>query len=381
MTTEPASPSGPVDPAPAQQTAYRDTAPDAAGTPDGDAPAVGTDPRADGAAPDSAAPDGTAEEATSFEAAADAYIGPVAAINGATGEAVGCSVPPEGLPPQPEPVRPGDPEFREPSDVEREAALQLPPDSLLWAVDRHFAPVEGEPPPSWALPGYWSTDDDRALAAWYPNDGYRPSPDALGWPEPADGVDAAVRTIATGYDEPELLPFTLADAVVAVFVDPDGEPAPTEAPDGVPAVAVLAVPDPEAGAELPPFAVSGVRALVERIPEGHDVLYLSSTAPVAQRVTTASLRAVFPVLEELSEERGPGWDTPYTPPSAAPEEEEFALAPAARPSLTSSDGPTYRAAADEAADVDEDRGDDGTTAGSDAADGDDTGQAAGSSGS
>ncbi|WP_103503009.1 type VII secretion system-associated protein [Streptomyces sp. SM14] len=271
---------------------------------------------------------------------ADAFVGPVAVVDGETGAALGCSAPPGALEPQPEPVRPGEPDFREPTDAERQAAEQLPPGSLLWAIDRHFAPVEGEPPPVWALAGHWFTGEDQEVAGWVPNADHRPSPDTLGWPAPADGVDAAVRTIATGYDEPELLPFALADAVVAVFIDPDGEPAPTEAPDGTPAVAVLPVPDAEQAPELPPFAVTGVPALLDHIPDGHDVLFLSSTAPVAQRVATDSLRSVLGVLEERPEHRAPGWDTPYpTGPRAVGGTADEALPPAPRPA-TATDGPS-----------------------------------------
>lgn len=122
-----------------------------------------------------------------------------------------------------------------PDDV-REAA-RLAPDHWLGAVDPGW---RGEgPPPRWAVIGEWRSGASGEVEEWLPNDGYRPSPSALGWPEPTDPVDAAVQLAVTGYGPEEDAVRALASARVTVLRAPGGEPLVVAGPDGSPALPVF----------------------------------------------------------------------------------------------------------------------------------------------
>ncbi len=44
------------------------------------------------------------------------------------------------------------------------------------------------------------------IEEWRANEDYRPSPTALGWPEPTDDVDEAVQRASTGYGPVDEVP-------------------------------------------------------------------------------------------------------------------------------------------------------------------------------
>ncbi|MFD8380773.1 hypothetical protein ACFV2X_19855 [Streptomyces sp. NPDC059679] len=105
----------------------------------------------------------------------------------------------------------------------------------------------------------------------------------------------------------------LADAEVAVCLDEEGGLAVTEASDGTSAVPVFsASPEPEEG-KLPPHEVMSVPDLLDRMPEGKEVLFLSSSAPVAQLVEVSVVRSSKADLERFEAAggggSGPGEDT------------------------------------------------------------------------
>jgi hypothetical protein len=173
-------------------------------------------------------------------------------------------------------------------DSIREAA-RLAPDHWLGMVDPAWS-GEGAPP-SWAVVGQWRSSPAGEIVEWRDNEEYRPSPSALGWPEPADEVDAAVQLAATGYGPGEAVTEALAALPeVAVFVTPQGDPLPATAPDGAtPVVPVFTSPGYLHAAGRLAYALMSVRDLADRIPAGH-VIYLNPSAPVSMTVDTTLLR-------------------------------------------------------------------------------------------
>ncbi|WP_446041411.1 type VII secretion system-associated protein [Streptomyces sp. SID1121] len=179
--------------------------------------------------------------------------------------------------------------FREPPE-EYVKAARVAPDHWLSVIDRHWNGDEDEPPPPWASLGRWRSDEKGEIVEWEANTEYRPSPDAYGWAPPISPVDAAVQLVATGYASEELFALMLADAEVAVCVDETGALALTNAQDGTTAVPVFSPSPNLAEDKLPPHEVMSIPTLLKRLPEGNEVLFLSSSAPVGQLVTATTLR-------------------------------------------------------------------------------------------
>ncbi|MGK3940454.1 type VII secretion system-associated protein [Streptomyces caeruleatus] len=173
-------------------------------------------------------------------------------------------------------------------DEIREAA-KLAPDHWLGMVDPTW---NGEgPPPAWAVVGQWRSGLDGEIVEWQDNEEYRPSPKALGWPEPADDVDAAVQLAATGYGPGEDVTRALAElSEAAVFVTPGGDPLPATAPDGeTPVVPLFTSPVYLHTSGRLAFELMPVSDVLDRLPEGH-LLYLNPSAPVSMTVETDALR-------------------------------------------------------------------------------------------
>jgi hypothetical protein len=191
--------------------------------------------------------------------------------------------------------------FRDPPE-DYVAAARVAPNHWLSVIDRHWHGDEGEPSPSWASLGRWRSDENGEIVEWEQNTEYRPSPDAYGWAPPVSPVDAAVQLVATGYASEEMFALMLADAEVAVCVDENGGLAVSDAQDGTDAVPVFS-PSPELDdAKLPPHEVMSMPHLLERLPEGKEVLFLSSSAPVGQLVTVSVLRESRAELERYEAE-------------------------------------------------------------------------------
>ncbi|HEY5833947.1 type VII secretion system-associated protein [Streptomyces sp.] len=182
----------------------------------------------------------------------------------------------------------------------RSDEIPVPPEPILTAArtapDHWFYLADpswrgANPPPSWALLGRWRSDDAGEIVEWEENEAYRPSPEALGWPEPADAVDTAVQRAATGYGPVEEVPRLLALAELVVLLGPDGEPAVTTAPDDTPAVAVFTGSPDLDDVEPPDHETMSAADLLSRLPEDTDqLLYLSPTAPVSMAVAVSDLR-------------------------------------------------------------------------------------------
>ncbi|GAA4622898.1 hypothetical protein GCM10023196_016930 [Actinoallomurus vinaceus] len=187
-------------------------------------------------------------------------------------------------------------------DSIREAA-RLAPDHWLGMVDPAWN--EDAEPPSWAVIGQWRSSPEGEIVEWRDNEDYRPSPSALGWPEPIDDVDEAVQLAATGYGPGEAVVEALAALPeAAVFVTPEGDPLPATAPDGrTRVVPVFTSPAYLQAAGRLAFEVMGVGELADRLPAGH-VLYLNPSAPVSMTVDTGMLLAALEQTGADADEAG-----------------------------------------------------------------------------
>ncbi|WP_433174877.1 type VII secretion system-associated protein [Actinoallomurus sp. CA-150999] len=172
-------------------------------------------------------------------------------------------------------------------DSIREAA-RVAPDHWIGTVDPTWS--GGGEPPAWAVVGQWRSSEEGEIVEWRDNEEYRPSPSALGWPEPTDDVDAAVQLAVTGYGPGEAVTEALAAMPeVAVFITPEGDPLPATAPDATTRVIpVFTSPLYLHTAGRLAFELMSVRALVDRLPEDH-VLYLNPSALVGMTVDTGML--------------------------------------------------------------------------------------------
>lgn len=187
-------------------------------------------------------------------------------------------------------------------DEIKEAAL-LAPDHWLGMVDAAWS-GEGEPP-NWALVGQWRSGLDGEIEEWRPNEEYRPSPQALGWPAPTDPVDEAVQLAATGYGPGEAVSRALAVSEVAVLLGPGGGPLSATSPDGAAVVPVFTSPTYLHAAGRFGYELKPVSEVVDRIPEGH-VLYLNPSGPVGMTVEADALRRAVEAAARTVEGAEPG---------------------------------------------------------------------------
>ncbi|MEK8171951.1 hypothetical protein NKH77_29010 [Streptomyces sp. M19] len=105
-------------------------------------------------------------------------------------------------------------------------------------------------------------------------------------------ADAAAQLAATGYGPPEAVADALLDAgEVAVCVGEDGRPVLTETPEGTRAVSVFTASPRLDADRLPPHVMMPVPELLDQVPRERDLVFLSSSAPVALLVPVDGLRA------------------------------------------------------------------------------------------
>ncbi|MFD9053189.1 type VII secretion system-associated protein [Streptomyces zaomyceticus] len=170
------------------------------------------------------------------------------------------------------------------------AAARAAPDHWFFMPDPHWK--EAGVPPRWAVLGRWRSDESGTIVEWEDNEEYRPSPEALGWPEPHDPVDAAAQLAATGYGPEADVWHALTEASELVVVTgADGEPQVSVMPEGERAVAVF-TPSPLLPREaLPSHLLLSVFELLDRLPKDTDrLLYLSPTAPAVVLMEADVLR-------------------------------------------------------------------------------------------
>ncbi|MEK8145811.1 type VII secretion system-associated protein [Streptomyces sp. M10(2022)] len=177
-------------------------------------------------------------------------------------------------------------------------AAKLAPDHWLSFTDPTW---QGEgPPPAWAVVGQWRSDPDGEIVEWQDNEEYRPSPEAYGWPEPTDAVDAAIQLATTGYGSAEDVTSALAKAEVAVLVTSSGAPVSASAPDGTPVVPIFTSQYYLHLAGRLGFEQVKFSALLGRLPEGHS-LCINSSAPVSMVMTTDGLDEIAAAAEAVDE--------------------------------------------------------------------------------
>ncbi|MGX1267324.1 type VII secretion system-associated protein [Streptomyces phaeoluteigriseus] len=175
-----------------------------------------------------------------------------------------------------------------PDDI-REAG-RLAPDHWLVAVDPTWSGAGS--PPEWAMTGRWRSGLDGEIVAWEDNPAYRPSPQALGWPEPEDDVDRAVQLASTGYGPGEAVPAALVGREVAVLTAPGGGLLSAVASEGTPVVPVFTSSVFLHAAGRFAFELVGVEDLLARVPVGH-VLYLNPSAAVSMLLDPDAVREVL----------------------------------------------------------------------------------------
>ncbi|MFJ9409141.1 type VII secretion system-associated protein [Streptomyces sp. NPDC101393] len=191
----------------------------------------------------------------------------------------------DGMPPVPDHVR---------------EAARSAPEHWLGLIDPTWS-GDG-PPPVWALVGQWRSDLEGEVVEWRENEDYRPSPAALGWPDPKDPVDAALQLAATGYGPADAVTRELAGAEVAVFIAPGGALLSAMAPDDETAIVpVFTSPDYLHVAGRLSFQTVRAAELLDRLPEDH-VVYLNASGPVSMTVEPGSLREAVEAAAAVNEE-------------------------------------------------------------------------------
>ncbi|HEX5496052.1 MAG TPA: type VII secretion system-associated protein [Mycobacteriales bacterium] len=96
------------------------------------------------------------------------------------------------------------------------ARARAQPNTWFYAVDPAFDP-DGEVPP-WAIMGAWQVDDGGEIGGdFVDNPDYRPSPQALGLPEPTNELERVLQLAATGHAPDVELLGALLDTELLLF--------------------------------------------------------------------------------------------------------------------------------------------------------------------
>ncbi len=99
---------------------------------------------------------------------------------------------------------------------EMRANARANPNSWLYVVDEAFDPNGNVPP--WAVIGAYPVNaDGEIIDDFHFNDQYRPSPQALGFPEPSSNLEYLLQLIHTQHRPPEDLAPAVLDAELFVF--------------------------------------------------------------------------------------------------------------------------------------------------------------------
>ena len=100
--------------------------------------------------------------------------------------------------------------------AEMRANARKNPNSWLYVIDEAFDP-NGQVP-SWAVVGAYPVNDGGEIVAdFHPNEQYRPSPQALGFPEPRTALERMLQLVRTKHRPPEDLPAVILDATLFVY--------------------------------------------------------------------------------------------------------------------------------------------------------------------
>lgn len=108
--------------------------------------------------------------------------------------------------------RPDQPEIT----PEMRANARKNPNSWLYVIDEAFDPA-GQVP-SWAVVGAYPVNDGGIIVPdFHPNESYRPSPKALGFPEPRTALERMLQLVRTRHRPAEDLPPVILDSTLFVY--------------------------------------------------------------------------------------------------------------------------------------------------------------------
>lgn len=101
------------------------------------------------------------------------------------------------------------------------ASARANPNSWLYVIDPAF--TDADDPPQWAVVGAYPVDAAGEIEPRFaPNDTYRPSPTALGWPEPRTPLEGIIQLAKAGHRPAADLPAAVLDATLLVYDPGDG---------------------------------------------------------------------------------------------------------------------------------------------------------------
>ncbi|MFF5985571.1 type VII secretion system-associated protein [Prauserella flavalba] len=99
---------------------------------------------------------------------------------------------------------------------EMRANARANPNSWLYVIDEAFDPNGSVP--SWAVVGAYPVNAGGEIVEdFHPNDRYRPSPKALGYPEPANELERLLQLVRTKHRPAEDLPPVVLDSTLFVY--------------------------------------------------------------------------------------------------------------------------------------------------------------------
>lgn len=99
---------------------------------------------------------------------------------------------------------------------EMRANARANPNSWLYVIDEAFDP-DGRVP-SWAVVGAYPVNGAGEIVEdFHPNDRYRPSPKALGFPEPGNNLERLLQLVRTRHRPTEDLPPVILDSTLFVY--------------------------------------------------------------------------------------------------------------------------------------------------------------------
>lgn len=185
------------------------------------------------------------------------------------------------------------------------ASARTNPNSWLYVIDPAFA---GEADvPQWAIVGAYPVNalgeiEDR----FAPNDTYRPSPTALGWPEPLTPLERIIQLAKAGHRPVADLPAAVLDATMLVYDPGDGTWDGTQ---------LIVLPDGQTGRLTVPACTA-----VEHVPSdwpawramrGTDIVPLLRGYPLAVN-PDGPVSAILPaeLLVDAAKSQAVGWTAP-----------------------------------------------------------------------
>ncbi|WP_020669419.1 type VII secretion system-associated protein [Amycolatopsis nigrescens] len=116
------------------------------------------------------------------------------------------------VPNPPKAAKSGKPDITE----EMRANARANPNSWLYVIDEAFDP--NGPVPSWAVVGAYPVNAaGKVVEDFHPNDRYRPSPKALGFPEPGNELEHLLQLVRTKHRPAEDLPNVVLNATLWVY--------------------------------------------------------------------------------------------------------------------------------------------------------------------